>query len=46
MLLRGLSWLVAFQLAGTVISLLVSMVLIGWLMQKLIHRQARNKGDV
>ncbi len=29
-----------------VISLLVSIVLIGWLMQKLIHRQTRNKGDV
>ena len=29
-----------------VISLLVSMVFIGWLMQVLINRQARNKEDV
>ncbi|HKM37069.1 MAG TPA: CidA/LrgA family protein [Thiopseudomonas sp.] len=29
-----------------VISLLVSMVFIGWMMQVLINRQARKKGDV
>ncbi|WP_205342895.1 CidA/LrgA family protein [Denitrificimonas caeni] len=33
-------------IGALVISLLVSMVFIGWLMQTLINRQARNKGKL
>ena len=45
MLLRGLTWLVLFQLLGTTIqaSLLVSLAFVGWLMQRLIERQARRE---